>query len=64
VFEGGDDHRGDAGVDVLLGRFIVLSVVVDGAGFHAGPPFPKLTFALSPEGRHLIEQQSARQDNR
>ena len=36
VFEGGDDLRGDAGVDVLLGRLIVLGVVVDGAGFHAG----------------------------
>jgi hypothetical protein len=36
VFEGGDDLRGDAGVDVLLGRFIVLNVVVDGAGFHVG----------------------------
>ena len=32
VFESGDDLRGDPGVDVLLGRFIVLNVVVDGAG--------------------------------
>ena len=36
VFESGDDLCGDARVDVLLGRLIVLCVVVDGAGVHAG----------------------------
>ena len=36
IFECGDDLRCDARVDVLLGRLIVLSVVVDDARFHAG----------------------------